>query len=264
MEIDKENVRGLEYVIPYGDKKKLGEMLNELKPNQAMIINYDMAVKNSVGVEPVVREVKLEKFEIKNLKTKLISLFFVAVMGVSGIAITNHINKPSMNDVSYLIGASVLENTTSLEKLGLDSEHASIAMQNAAIGENGVFYYHDAIAKDLLKVDESLFDYALCTVCNDFGNNIDNKVGIGERSNINAVIYYLKEYSSNPESDLFNEKIANLFSDVNTFNDFLVKRGFVDKDGGASLEAFREACDKNTLSIYDMLQVEQNSRGVGK
>lgn len=259
MEIDKENVKGFEYVLPYGDKS-IKERLNELKPGQAMVINYESALKKSVGVKPTLRNIKIERVDMSNIKKWVVSLLAVGVIVASSVSVHNYINTPNMNDVSMALGASVMEkNSHSIEHV------TTIANQNIGIGENGThFYYHDAIARDLLKVDPSMFEYALCTVCNDFGKNINNKVGFGGRSNIDAVIYYLKEYSSNQDGGFYNADISNFFEDVDSFKDFLVKRGFVDKDGGPSMEAFREECDKNTQSIYDILQSEANDRGVKK
>lgn len=255
MEIDKENVKGMEYVFPYGSKS-VAERLKSLKPGQAMILNYEDILKNSVKVKSVEKKNLIEILDMKYIKVAIASVLTVGVIVVSGIGISNHIAKPSMSDVSIEIGMTVMDKDGGIG--------CSIANQNSARTENGFFYYHDAIAKDLLRVEPSLFEYAFCTVCNDFGANINNNVGVGGRSNIDAVIFYLKQYSSNKDSSLFNAEISSFFADVNSLNDFLVKRGFVDKDGGPSIQAFRNECDKNTESIYAMLHNESENRSVGK
>lgn len=217
----------------------------------------DKARERSLKRANVARKTREEKAKIDIIKKRIAAVVLGATVLVGGVtfgvksynAMTSPLN---MTSLSREIGAIV--QTTDDVKL-------SVLSQNTHRNQNGYYYNQEEIAKDLLKLDDGLFDYAFCTVCDEMGSNINNKVGVGDRSNIDAVIYYLKDLSSDKDSKFFNEMISKEFANIETFNDYLLSHGYVDKYGGPSIEQFKDYCNSNAQNVLDILENMSQERG---
>jgi len=230
----------------------------ELKTS-AQIIILDSARKKSVGAKPVERIVDKKEFSMDAIRVSLVSIMVAATLLAGSVNLTdisiNLNSKLNMHSLSKEIG-SIVYNESDNER----TSKISIVSQNTH-GNQGMYYYkQDDIAKDLITLDSSLFDYAFCAVCNDMGNNIYNQVGIGGRSNIDAVIYYLKYYSG-IDGTFYNEYVSEAFRDVSSLEEYLIKNNYVDKAGNPSFEVFKQSCNLKAEDIYSILQ-NSNNKGV--
>ncbi len=221
----------------------------------------DLARSNSVGASSVIRRTRTNNMEARRIKAKILSIVLSATVIVGSVTLVknavDNLNSPlNMTNLSREIGGivNVVENDI------LDIKNISIVNQNTHRNGDTFFYNQEDIAKDLLKLDSRLFDYAFCTVCTDMAENINNKVGIGGRSNIDSVIYYLKQYASG-DGKLASEYVAEEFKDINSLNEYLVKNGYVNKKGEPSLDKFIEVCNENAEIIRSVLDGESEEKG---
>lgn len=206
------------------------------------------------------RKTRLLEINAEKLKGKAIPALLVGVALVGSALFVkgsvDKINSPlSMHILSGDIGSMVSSNDDPIYS-GM-----SILSQNTIRIPKGFYYQHEEIAKDLLKIDDRLFDYAFCTVCDEMGANLNNEVGVGGRSNIDSVIYYLKNIASDKDSSLSSEYVASKLDGVTSLDDFLLKYGFVDKEGKPSLKEFKATCDKNSQVIADILESSIKDKG---
>lgn len=228
---------------------------NQKYKTEAFVVILDNARKNSVGVNTVEKKSDIKFFDSVSIKEFIKGICVSALVLVISINALNKIQSNLQNEmksISIEIGALVQEDS---------KDKMSIVSQNTVRNGDTSFYRQDAIARDLLSIDEALFDYAFCAVCNDMGSNIDNKVGFNGMSNIDSVIYFLKLYSS-IDGGFSNKNVNNSFQGVSSLNEYLLKHGYVDKAGNPSFAAFKEHCDKNSELITDLIQ--SHSKGAGK
>lgn len=237
------------------DGMNLGEIFNNMKAGDpAYVATIEIARKESIGVEPVERKPILENIDMDKLKKCIMGIIVAGLISVSTISIgvntINEINNPlNMSNLSREIGGIVSQ---------VDDTHLqSIVSQNTHFNGETSYYDQEGIAKDLLSLDSSLFDYAFCSVCDDMGSNINNKVGLNGMSNIDTVIYYLNMYSK-MDGKYFNQYVSNMFNSVSSLDDYLLKNNFVDGGGNPSIDAFKTACNSNAEAIYDIIKSEGN------
>lgn len=215
----------------------------------------------SVRAERRERRTRQEKADFQVIKDKLLTVILIGTLLVGGVVIVKGgidmtANRPlKMENLSGEIGALVNTNK--------DPRYSSMSIlaQNTERTQDGFYYKHEDIAKDLLSLDDSLFDYAFCTICDGMGNNIKNKVGVGGRSNIDAVIYYLKTISGDKSGELSSDYVAREFEGVDELDDYLIKHGYVDKEGKPSIALFKEACDNNAQVIRDIIEGKASMKG---
>jgi len=212
------------------------------------------ARKNSIGVELIERITTTLNVDIKVVKNAIVGLIATTLVIANGTKlISSQMNKTlQMFNVSQEIGSILYD----------DNRSVSIVSQNTHRNGENSYYSQDAIARDLLRLDDNLFDYAFCAVCNDMGKNINNKVGIGGKSNIDSVIYFLKLYSS-VDGGFTNDYVRQCFEGVDTLDDYLLKNNYVDKAGNPSYAVFKSYCDENSQVIIDLIQ-SQVSKGVNR
>lgn len=228
--------------------KQIVELLNKMNVGDPVIVvNLETARNKSVGVLAILRNTIVERVDINKLKKAIAGVVASAFILVSGVVLVNEFNDPTnMNNLSREIGGLVREYKDGETKI-------SIVAQNTYRNEDVAYYNQEQIAIDLLKLDKDIFDYGFCSVCVDMGDNINNKVGVDGKSNIDSVIYYLKKYSGE-DSEKFNSYVSEKFKDVNTLNEFLIKNGYLDKDGGPSLDAYIESCEKNAQNVFEIIE----------
>jgi len=238
----------------------LGETFNNMKPGENNVyLDLEAAKENSINVQVIERETRLENMDMEVLRKRILKIVTTAV----GVLVALNM---SLNVVDSLNSLLRMENMSreigSIVRQVEDPGKSTILSQNTYRNANGPYYNHEGIAKDLLTLDSSVFDYALCAVCNDMGNNINNPVGIHDISNIDYVIFYLKMYSRE-DGKYFNQYVSEVFRDVNSLNDYLIKNNFVDGGGNPSLDAFKVACNNNAQDVYDIIKSQVSNKGAG-
>lgn len=241
----------------------ISEIFDDMKPGDERLINLEVARENSINVEAVERKTVLENVNMDDLRRRLAKIVITVVgvlvalnVGLNTIdGLVGDINDPlKMENMSRKIGSIVRQ----VDDPGMQT----ILSQNTYRVGDTVMYNQEGIAKDLLTFDSSVFDYALCSVCNDMGTNMNNNVGVQGMSNIDSVIYYLKMYS-NMDGKYFNQYVSNLFRDVNSLDDYLLKNGYVDGGGNPSIEVFKTACNNNAQNVYDSIKSQVSNKGAG-
>lgn len=221
----------------------------ELKTEPFVII-LDSARNKSVGVKSLERSAILRNIDFKKISKSLATIVLSVTVVVGTVNFAKSTYSESMEHVSIEIGSSLYSN------------ESSVVGKNTFRHGDIVYYNQESIAKDLLQLPSEIFDYAFCTICNDMGSNLNNKVGVLGKSNIDTVIYYLKNYSS-VDGVYYNEKVSNAFNNIDSFNEYLIKNGYVDKAGNPSFSVFKESCDKNVQDVLAVIQ-NQNNKGVSR
>lgn len=218
-------------------------------------------MNNSVKAKKEERKIDVIKIS-KDKFIKVISgLLVICTISTAAItlkidnAVDNATNYSTMYKASKEIGALVNEGSIYYEPYS----KVSIVSQNTYMLNGHPCYDQNGIAKDLLALDDYIFEYAFCCVCNDMGNNIYNKVGSGGRTNIDDVINCMKIYSSS-NSSLQNSYVAKLLENVNGLDDFLTKYQYVDKDGNPSLEVFEKVMGSKSNQILAALDVSERKK----
>lgn len=213
------------------------------------------ARKNSVDVQLIERITSTLNVEMDTIKKMVAGVVVASLVLAGSVKLVNSgLDRiQQMPNISQKIGSILYEEET---------DSLSIVSHNTHRNGNISYYSQDAIARDLLRLDSSLFDYAFCAVCNDMGRDINNKVGIGGKSNIDSVIYFLKLYSS-IDGGFMNDYVRNSFEGIETLDDYLIKNGYVDKAGNPSYSVFKDYCDENSQVIIDLVQSQLN-KGVNR
>lgn len=239
----------------------------DVNDNEALLKMVKRAQDNSVGAKKTVRNSKRFYVDIKELKKLMvvITVSCALTLGVVGVVQVSQavqdLDKVKTEDVSEEI-ASMLYSSSEESLHG--AYYSSILGKNTVHNRNNdqdVYYYnHDGIAKDLLKLEGDAFDYAFCSVCTDMGKNINNLVGVGGRSNIDSVIFYLGLYSSINGKE-FNNYVKNAFDGVESLNDYLVLNNYVDRNGEPSFDAFKKYCDERAGEVLASISEKNDSKG---
>ncbi len=229
-----------------------------MKNNEDREAFLKRAKEGSIGVSRTERNTRTYNVDVKRIKAKIIAILMSGALIVGGVTFVkagiDRFNSPTnMSNMSREIGA-IVNQVDGPDEM----RYISIVSQNTHRNANGPYYSQEDIAKDLLRLDSRIFDYAFCTVCEDMGEDINNKVGVNGLSNIDSVVYYLKELSKN--GTIVNDYVSNEFRDVESLEKYLVKYGYVDKDGKASLDKFKKACDEKAESILEIVN-ESKEKG---
>lgn len=246
----------------------------ELK-TETMVISLNNARKSSVGAKSVERKTVLEKIDLKVVGDRITCVALAAAVTLTiglGVGAIVYAGGKAVNYVSDKI-SSVFDDSLSMERLSVkigaftDSKlqengyaRPILAQNTVHIEGNDYYYRHESIAKDLLRLDSRLFDYAFCNICDDMGPNRGNQVGPGGMSNIESVIFYLKQYSSDKDTES-KVYVSEVLDGVSSLDDYLSKFGYVDKEGKPSLNEFRKVCDSNAEVIAAILQSNELSEG---
>ena len=237
--------------------ENLSEILMGMNSGEEMQLTLKAAKENSINIEIIERNTFLENVDFDVLRKRILKIITFGVASLVAINMVFNVkgdldNPLRMEKMSIELGSMVSE---------IDSSHIqTILDKNTYRSGEYIVYNQEGIAKDLLTFDSSIFDYALCSVCNDMGNSMNNNVGIHGMSNIDSVIYFLKMYSG-MKGKYFNQYVSNVFSNVDNLNDYLVKNGFVDSKGSPSMDAFKSACDSNAKNVYDSIKSQTGNKG---
>lgn len=183
----------------------------------------------------------------------------VAAGGITLAASTIDITpKGSLHDFGRDVGSIVYVKDDDFNPR-YDSTNISIVSQNTKRNANTYYYDQDGIAKDLVSLDDRLLDITFVSVCEDMGEHLNNKVGSNGETNIDLVISGIKKYA---EEGSYAEKD---FKDINSLNEWLVKRGYVDKKGSPDLQSAINHY-VHEQSIFDHIvseEIQEKEEGVG-
>ncbi|MCI8331081.1 MAG: hypothetical protein HFE04_03155 [Bacilli bacterium] len=230
---------------------------------------FDMVERarvNSVNAKKLIRSSKRFSVDVNELK-KLMFIILASCASmmdsigeVKSTQSFQDYDNIKLEDVSQAISSMLYGSSEGT----LHGAHYSSILSKNKISDtlnddNNFRFNHEAIAKDLLKLDGPIFDFAFCSVCVDLGKNINDLVGVGGRTNIDSVIFYLSLYSS-IETREVNDYVKKTFDGVDNLNDYLIKYGYVDKNGEPSLEVFRKSCDEHALDVLSSIQ-DKNDKG---
>ncbi len=221
------------------DMSEINRMFNR-RDTQRVIENYEASMKTSNNNK------RRPRRRVTNAKRFLTAIAALAMAGgiTIGAVVNQTINdmpKGSLYDVSREIGEIVFVKGDDFVE-GLDKTNVSILSQNTKRNVDIYYYDHEGIAKDLLKLDDELLDIGFCSVCENMAENKYNKVGPNKETNVDLVIEYIKRLAD--EGSYAEES----FGDVNSLDEWLLKKHFVDKEGKPSL---RSAIDYYCLRIDD-------------
>lgn len=241
--------------------------LMDVNDKDALVKMVERAQKNSVHITKTVRNSKRFYVDIKKINQLMMVIAISCALNVGAITAAEIVHdvqefdEPKLEDVSQEISSMIYENS---EESMHGVYYSSIVSKNKILKNmndlDNYYYNHEGIAKDLLKLDGDAFDYAFCSVCVDMGNNINNLVGVGGRSNIDSVIFYLSLYSS-IEGREVNDYVKNAFNGIENLEDYLFKNGYVDKDGEPSVEAFKKSCDERAGEVLASISEKNDSKG---
>lgn len=224
----------------------------------------EMSRKKSVSGERkrVKRRGKVKTNSIKRLRNILLcALILASDYAIISSVIDNYNSPTNMVNLSQTIGTLVDDEYSSIDSY-LDNNKRSILQQNTYRLENGYAYNHEQIAKDLIKLDNiELFDYAFYSLCNDMGENLNNKAG-GPKSNIDLVIGNLKRFSASNNSNL-EIYISNKFNNVNTLDEYLIVDNYVDKDGNPDLQKAIQSMNLKAEGILNQIEISNNGKRKG-
>lgn len=259
--------------------------------NEALVVMLDNARKSSVAkevinengqrilsVNVIERKTVVEKADMEKIGNKILTLALAGVISfcvISGVYVAYDKGVEALGNIKNAV-VSAFNNDLSMSRLSVeigaltDSQlaengHArTILKQNTVYPEfgnsNKFFYKHESIAKDLLRIDERLFDYAFYTVCEDMRETINHQVGPGGMSNIESVIFFLKQYSSDKDTPS-KQYVSEALEGVSTLDDYLKKNNYVDKNDNPSLDEFKNACDSNAEVIAAILHGNELNEG---
>lgn len=239
----------------------------DVNDQDALVKMVERARNNSIGVKDTVRNAKRFYVDMREIK-KLLSVVIVScalTLGAVGtIQVSQVIQEKDTiktedvtQEIASLLYANGPENLHGAHYSSIVSKNT---IYNNSNDRDNFYYNHEGIAKDLLKLDGDMFDYAFCSVCTDMGKNINNLVGVGGRSNIDSVIFYLGLYSS--IEGRANDYIRNSFSGVDNLNDYLVLNNYLDKDGEPSIEEFKKSCDRRAFQVFDSIQKDSKGANI--
>ena len=211
----------------YDDGIDMSDINSMFKERDAMKIveNYSQ----SMNTTPTRRRPRRKRQNTAKFLLVVAGLVAAGTITINMISNINEAsNKSNLSDLSRSIGSITYVKDSDFNER-YDSTEISILSQNTKRNNNVAYYDHDGIAKDLLSLDDRLLDIAFTCTCNDMGENLYNKVGPNGETNVDLVIQSLKTYA---EEDSYAKKD---FQNINTLDEWLIKRGYTDSKGKADL-----------------------------
>jgi len=190
---------------------------------------YDRARKNSVGEEKKVRYVRMNREAyIARLKASFIAGAMIAILAAGALVYGGHAISERLSESSI-----VRAETSSYSQLVGKETHRT---------DDNQHYFYDTydIASELAN-DQKNIDKGLYGVYTNIGYNKANKI-----EQMNDVISSV-DFQKNAE------EVAQKFSN---FNDYVVSKGFVDKDGKADYNAYEEAMTKMIVNEHNVKEMQ--------
>ena len=190
---------------------------------------YENARKKSVGEEKKVRYVKMTKEAyIARLKATFLAGAMIAVLATGALVYGGHAISETLSESKI-----VREETSSYLQLVNKETHRT---------DDNQHYFYDTydIASELTS-DQQNIDKGIYGVYTNIGYNDVNKI-----EQMNDVI-------SSVSFQKTAEEVAQKF---NNFNDYVVSKGFVDKDGKADYNAYEEAMTKMIVNEHNVSEMQ--------
>lgn len=190
---------------------------------------YERARNKSVGEEKKVRYVKMTKEAyIARLKTTFLAGAMIAVLATSALVYGGHAISENLNESKI-----VREETSSYSQLVNKETHRT---------DDNQHYFYDTydIASELTSDQENI-DKGIYGVYMNIGYNEGNKI-----EQMNDVI----------SSVDFEKKADETAQKFNNFSDYVVSKGFVDKDGKADYNAYEVAMTNMIVNEHNANEMQ--------
>lgn len=190
---------------------------------------YERARNKSVGEEKKVRYVKMTKEAyIARLKTTFLAGAMIAVLATSALVYGGHVISENLSESKI-----VREETSSYSQLVNKETHRT---------DDNQHYFYDTydIASELTSDQENI-DKGIYGVYMNIGYNEGNKI-----EQMNDVI----------SSVDFQKKAEETAQKFNNFNDYVVSKGFVDKDGKADYNAYEAAMTNMIVNEHNANEMQ--------
>ena len=264
-----ENITDDKKIIPFDKEFADIEKLFKAKDIENALKYYDEIRENAINAATDEERVVVEKKNKKSLP-KIIALLLAAliVLGVIkltvedervtesiGTYIQTHsiFGELNMSNLSRKIGQLVLEEKSNyvgeVPEMSILSQHTKRTED-----DKGYYYENNLVAEDILRLDADIQEYALCASINDMGDNKNNIIDSHGHTNADILIRHLKTGYKEGENKDF-------FEDIETFNDYLVKKGYVDSKGAPSFDMFKNAMDDNAKIILEIVNARTEGQG---
>lgn len=160
-----------------------------------------------------------------------------------------------MDYLNKRIGGLVMEYDEDVPLSERKPDQTIVAQCTKRTADNRDYYFqHDRIASKILELDPELREYALCAVLNDMGYDMYIKYD-GHSTNADSVISYIQSMEKDNEIQLIEDGIE-------TLEDYLKHKGYVDKKGEVSFDAFKESQDKNAEIIKEIVNEYSKGKGI--
>ena len=195
---------------------------------------YERARQKSVGEEKKVRYVKMTREAyIARLKATFLAGAMIAVLATSALVYGGHALSENLSESKI-----VREETSSYSQLVNNETHRT--------NDNEHYFYDTYDIASELTNDQENIDKGIYGVYMNIGYNEGNKI-----EQMNDVI-----------SSVNFEKIAEDTSvKFNNFNDYVISKGFMDKEGKADYNAYEEAMTNMIVNEHNanemQLQVDE-------
>lgn len=190
---------------------------------------YERARNKSVGEEKKVRYVKMTKEAyIARLKTTFLAGAMIAVLATSALVYGGHVISENLSESKI-----VREETSSYSQLVNKETHRT---------DDNQHYFYDTydIASELTS-DQDNIDKGIYGVYMNIGYNEGNKI-----EQMNDVI----------SSVDFQKKAEEAAQKFNSFNDYVVSKGFADKDGKADYNAYEAAMTNMIVNEHNANEMQ--------
>lgn len=190
---------------------------------------YERARNKSVGEEKKVRYVKMTKEAyIARLKTTFLAGAMIAVLATSAVVYGGQAISKNLSESKI-----VREETSSYSQLVNKETHRT---------DDNQHYFYDTydIASELTSDQENI-DKGIYGVYMNIGYNEGNKI-----EQMNDVI----------SSVDFQKKAEETAQKFNNFNDYVVSKGFVDKDGKADYNAYETAMTNMIVNEHNANEMQ--------
>lgn len=190
---------------------------------------YERARNKSVGEEKKVRYVKMSKEAyIARLKATFVAGAMIAVLATSALVYGGHALFENASEANI-----VREETSSYSQLVNNETHRT--------NDNEHYFYDTYDIASELTSDQANIDKGIYGVYTNIGYNDTNKI-----EQMNQVISSVG-FQTNAE------EVAQKFSN---FNDYVVSKGFTDKEGKADYNAYEEAMTKMIVNEHNVSEMQ--------
>lgn len=190
---------------------------------------YERARKNSVGEEKKVRYVKMQRDAyIKNLKTTFFAGAMIAILASAALAYGGHTLSENLSDAKV-----VRQEISDYSNLVNSETHRT--------NDNEHYFYDTADIASKLTEDQNNIDKGIFGVYKNIGYNQGNKI-----EQMNDVI----------DSMAFEQTTSENKTQYDNFNDYVVSKGYIGKDGKADYDAYEKAMTQMIVNEHNIEELQ--------